>query len=92
MERIEAAAAKIKDKVNPDLGGLVNRDRVFLADVCSQLKLDPNPINFAQVSVLLQGANIATHAEYPKMVDGVVVNDEQEEKALAPKAKKPATK
>lgn len=94
MERAETAAAKIKSKVDPDLAGLVHRDRELLGSVCDVLGLPPNPINFAQVSVLMTQAGLAAHNEYPKMVfpngpkePGVIVADEQAEKAVSKPAK-----
>lgn len=90
-------AAKVKDKINPDLYGLVNRDKVFLGEVCRQLGIEASEVNCTQVASAMFVAGMNSGQEFPKMVypdgpkeKGVVVNNITDEKAAMAKHKSKA--
>lgn len=62
----QEAAELIRKDVNPNFENEGHRDEVYLGAVCSALALDDNPINRAQVGVLLHAKGMVTHQEYPK--------------------------
>lgn len=89
----QTVADKIKDKVNPDLGALIGRDRMLLAGVCSVLHMPVNDVNMTQVMCAMVDAKLDSHNEYPKMVypvegqPGVTVQNAVEEKVVFSKHK-----
>ena len=86
-ERIGTIVALLRDRINPGLDNIVQRDGEFLRAACEGLALPITPANVAQVATLLGVMGIPTHESYPKMMyhanrPSAVVANEDEAKAL----------